>query len=366
MQNNELFFSNVEKVKDVNGIQQLVEVLHEEKVAAEEKLRKAQQENSDQQILDDILQEITQIVSKMKFVDDIGVNIAEKKDSAIRGEDNEPVKKKVKTKIDPSLGEGKHFKTSSDFVLTEWDDDFIIIGIKYIFEHYVLFQFHIFNMLDNQSIYEVVVEMDTSAKGFQIVHSDSCSEIHYGVYGQANTYVRLAESSSNVTGTLSCKMKYKIDDNDPDLDEYDEAEKYFDEFKFKDIEVTINDHLQEKYQRDCLTLWKKIGEKNEFKYFSTLSITTIGECMNQIINLMGMTLCEKSAKVNEEETIHTIYLGGIYRNGHDVLVQVQLKPGGRSAVLPTTTTTTTTTEMQLTIRSTDSSVAQVIGSAIKY
>ncbi len=67
---------------------------------------------------------------------------------------------------------------------------------------------------------------------------------------------------------------------------------------------------------------------------------------------MGMQPCERTDKVTEGKNTHLLLLAGIYRGGHDVLVKSKLafNDGGVA--------------MQLTIRSTDSSVPQVIAQAV--
>ena len=75
---------------------------------------------------------------------------------------------------------------------------------------------------------------------------------------------------------------------------------------------------------------------------------------------MGMQPCERSEKVPDGKASHALYLAGVYRGGHDVLVRSKMALGGVSAD-PSTTAIT----MQLTIRSTDQAAVQVIASAIE-
>jgi coatomer subunit gamma len=67
---------------------------------------------------------------------------------------------------------------------------------------------------------------------------------------------------------------------------------------------------------------------------------------------MGMQPCERSDKAPEGKSTHVLLLAGIYRGGHDVLVRAKLacNDGGVA--------------MQLTIRSSDASVPQVIAQAV--
>ena len=67
---------------------------------------------------------------------------------------------------------------------------------------------------------------------------------------------------------------------------------------------------------------------------------------------MGMQPCERTDKVQEGKNTHLLLLAGIYRGGHDVLVKAKLA-FSESGVA-----------MQLTIRSSDSSVPSVIAQAV--
>lgn len=67
---------------------------------------------------------------------------------------------------------------------------------------------------------------------------------------------------------------------------------------------------------------------------------------------MGMQPCERTERPPEGKNTHLLLLSGVYRGGHDVLVRAKLafNEGGVA--------------MQLTIRSSDSTVPQVIAQAV--
>lgn len=75
---------------------------------------------------------------------------------------------------------------------------------------------------------------------------------------------------------------------------------------------------------------------------------------------MGMQACERSDKVPDGKASHTLYLAGVYRGGHDVLVRAKmaLSSSSMDSASPNIT-------MQLTIRATDQSAVQVVASAIE-
>lgn len=65
-----------------------------------------------------------------------------------------------------------------------------------------------------------------------------------------------------------------------------------------------------------------------------------------------MQACERSDKVQESKSTHVLYLSGVYRGGHDVLVKSRLALDEGSVT------------MQITVRSTDALASEVLASAI--
>ena len=77
----------------------------------------------------------------------------------------------------------------------------------------------------------------------------------------------------------------------------------------------------------------------------------LAEAVKTIIDFVGLQACERSDKVPEGKNAHTLFLAGVFRGGHDVLVRAKL------AVADGVT-------MQLSVRSTDFNITHVIASAI--
>jgi hypothetical protein len=97
-----------------------------------------------------------------------------------------------------------------------------------------------------------------------------------------------------------------------------------------------------------------------FSFSFALNVLFIVECVKKIISYMGMQACERSDKIPEGKASHALYLAGVYRGGHDVLVRAKMALGGTSTDPGAQAIT-----MQLTIRSTDESAVQVIASAVE-
>ena len=76
------------------------------------------------------------------------------------------------------------------------------------------------------------------------------------------------------------------------------------------------------------------------------------DAVKNIIQYLGMQPCERSDKVPDGKSSHSLYLAGVYRGGHDALVRAKLA------------LTDSGVTMQLTVRSTDPSVSEVLVSAV--
>ena len=75
------------------------------------------------------------------------------------------------------------------------------------------------------------------------------------------------------------------------------------------------------------------------------------DAVKEIIGFLGMQPCERSDKIPEGKTSHTLYLAGVFRGGHDTLVRSKL-------ILQDTVT------MQITVRSSDLTVSEIIAAAV--
>lgn len=78
----------------------------------------------------------------------------------------------------------------------------------------------------------------------------------------------------------------------------------------------------------------------------------IAEAIKNIIQYMGLQPCERSDKVGEGKSSHTLFLAGVFRGGHDALVRAKLALDSSGVT------------MQLTVRSTDPSVSEVLATAV--
>ncbi|XP_039264916.1 coatomer subunit gamma-2-like [Styela clava] len=246
---------------------------------------------------------------------------------------------------------GSLFKSSQPVELTESETEYVVSCVKHTFGKHIVFQFDCTNTLNDQVLESVTVQMEPS-DGFEVIAYVPCPSLAYNVPGVTYTCVAMPdEDPTEVTTALSCVMKFTIKDCDPNTGETDE-EGYDDEYLLEDVEVIVADHVQKVLKPNFGASWDEVGDENELEDTYALStMNTLEEAVQNIIKHLGMQACERSDKIQEGKSSHTLYLAGVYRGGHEVL--------GRAKLILKDGVT-----MQLTVRSTDSTAAEVITSAV--
>ncbi|XP_064605272.1 LOW QUALITY PROTEIN: coatomer subunit gamma-2-like [Liolophura sinensis] len=247
---------------------------------------------------------------------------------------------------------GALFKSSHLPVeLTESETEYMVQCVKHTFTNYVVFQFDCTNTLNDQVLERVTVQLDP-AEGFEVVKYIPCATLPYNKPGTTYTLVRLPEEATLVTGSFSCTLKFIVKDCDPNTGEPDD-EGYEDEYVLEDLEVTVADHVQKVVKPNFGASWEEVGPENELEETYALStMNSLEEAVKNIIQFMGMQPCERSDKVTEGKSSHTLFLAGVFRGGHDCLVRAKLA------------LTDAGVTMQLTVRSTDPNVSEVLASAV--
>lgn len=247
---------------------------------------------------------------------------------------------------------GALFKSSQPLEITESETEYYVQCIKHTFSNYIVFQFDCTNTLNDQVLEKVTVDME-AADGFEIVKQIACPRLPYNKPGTTYTLAHLPEDPTAVTGTFPCALKFVVRDCDPNTGEPDD-EGYSDEYVLEDVEVAVADHVQKVLKPNFAASWEEVGPENELEdTYALSSMPTLEEAIKNIIQYLGLQPCERSDKVPEGKSAHTLFLAGMYRGGHDALVRAKLALDSSGGVT-----------MQLTVRSTDPHVSEVLATAI--
>ncbi|XP_042231266.1 LOW QUALITY PROTEIN: coatomer subunit gamma-2-like [Homarus americanus] len=245
---------------------------------------------------------------------------------------------------------GPLFKSSVPLELTEAETEYMVRCIKHTFQNHIVLQFDCTNTLNDQLLerVSVVVEGD----GWDVEVSLPCPSLPYSQLGSCYALLPIPEDIMATTGTLSATLKFKVRDCDPVTGEPDTDEGYEDDYTLEDVEITVVDHVQRAARSNFAAGWEELGATNELEdTFALSAMSTLEEAVTQITQFLGMHPCDRSDRIPEGKSAHTLYLAGTYRGGHEVLVRAKL------ALADGVT-------MQLTVRSDNPEVSEVIASAV--
>ncbi|XP_076062943.1 coat protein (coatomer) gamma isoform X3 [Oratosquilla oratoria] len=245
---------------------------------------------------------------------------------------------------------GPLFKSSQPVELTESETEYVVRCIKHTFINHIVLQFDCTNTLNDQLLEDVTVVVE--GEGWDVLHTIPRASLPYSQPGSCYTLLGIPEDIMATTGTFSTMLKFKVRDCDPTTGEPETEEGYEDDYTLEDLEISVADHVQRVTRSNFGSAWEELGASNELEdTFALSSMGSLEEAVTQITQFMGMQPCDRSDRIPEGKSSHTLYLAGMYRGGHSVLVRAKL------ALSEGVT-------MQLTVRSDSPEVSEVIASAV--
>merc|ERR1719336_1739226 len=246
---------------------------------------------------------------------------------------------------------GPLFKSSQPVELTESETEYVVQCIKHVFAEHLMLQFDCTNTLNDQLLEQVMVQLDLP-DGFEVENVIPCPKLEFNVGGVCYVILSTPEDMNDWIGTLSPTMKFIVKDCDPATGEPDSDEGYEDDYNLEDMELTVADYVQRTMKANFAAAWEELGPANELEDTYQLSnMKTLEEAVKQVSQYLGLQACERSDKVAEGKSSHALFVAGVFRGGHEVLVRAKL------ALSDGVT-------MQLTVRSEDPNVAELITSTI--
>ncbi|XP_014673414.1 PREDICTED: coatomer subunit gamma-2-like [Priapulus caudatus] len=251
---------------------------------------------------------------------------------------------------------GTLFRSSSPPAeLTESETEYVVRCVKHTFPAHVVFQFDCTNTLDDQTLSDARVHMEPADPAFEVVETVPCTRLRYNAPGATYTCVRLPEGGvAAATCTFACALRFTVRDCDPGTGEEEpEDEGYADEYVLEDAELTMADHVRRVARPDFAAAWDAAGDDNEREdTFALSSAATVADAVRDVVAFLGMQPCERSDRVADGRSAHTLYLAGVFRGGHEALARARLAVADGGVT------------MQLCVRSDDPEVSDLIVSAI--
>ncbi|XP_061510592.1 coatomer subunit gamma isoform X1 [Anopheles gambiae] len=248
---------------------------------------------------------------------------------------------------------GALHKSCAPVQLTESETEYTVSCIKHCFAHHIVFQFDCVNTLSDQLLENVRVDLELP-EGFVSRAVIPCAKLPYGDKESTYVIVQFPEDVPSSIATLGATLRFLVKDCDPATGQPDSDEGYNDEYILEDIEVTVADQMQKSKKQNFLAAWESADTEEWVEAedtFELSSVTSLQDAVNTILKFLGLAPANLSENVPDGAHTHTLLCSGTFRGGVEVLVRSKL------AVADGVT-------MQLTVRSTDMDVAELITSAV--
>lgn len=246
---------------------------------------------------------------------------------------------------------GPLFKSSDVVELTEAETEYVVQCVKHTFVNHIVLQFNCTNTLQDQLLDRVYVQLEPSTEGFEVLKIFPCTRLVYNQPGISYALVQLPEDPLQaVSCSFGATLKFNVKDCDPNTFEPDSDEGFEDEYVLEDIEIALNDHVQKCLKANFGAAWDSLENEVE-ETFALTSVNSVSEAVSNILSFMGMQACERSDKVQEGKTSHTLFLSGVFRGGKEALLKVKFAMVEGVAI-------------NLVVRSADPTVSEVIASSV--
>ncbi|RWS12027.1 Coatomer subunit gamma-2-like protein [Dinothrombium tinctorium] len=221
---------------------------------------------------------------------------------------------------------GPILKSSLPIELTESETEYVVQCVKHIFKRHIVLQFDCTNTLNDQILENVRVSMQVP-DGFEEVCTIVCPRLNYNIPAPTYTCLEIVnDDTSMITGTCeNILLKYIVKDCDPNTGQLLDEDGYDDEYALEDVDILVADYMQRILKPNFGTAWEEIDSEHEVEEtYALSSFKAIDEAIKNVIGFMGMQPCERSEKVPEGKSSHTLYLAGVFRGTDEVLVRAKL------------------------------------------
>lgn len=248
---------------------------------------------------------------------------------------------------------GQLHRSSAPFQLTESETEYTVSCIKHCFANHIVFQFDCLNTLNYQLLENVKVQL-TVSEGYKILGLIPCAKLPYGEKQSTYTIVEFPEDIGMSVGTFGALLKFVVKDCDPTTGVPESEDGYDDEYILEDLEITVSDQVQKTKKNNFVAEWDAADTEEWVEAEDTFvlsSVNNIQEAVNMVVKFLGLGLASATEKVSDTAKTHTLLCSGIFRGNIEILLKGKLVQGDEVT-------------MQLTVRSTDPDVAELITSSI--
>ncbi|XP_012288711.1 coatomer subunit gamma [Orussus abietinus] len=250
------------------------------------------------------------------------------------------------------------FKSSPVVELTEPETEYNVKCIKHTFSKHLILQFDCQNTLTDQLLEDVRVAVEPP-DGYTVVCVIPCPRpLTYNEPGTTYIVLTYPEDIHTPVVTIPTTLRFMARDCDPMTGIPDAEQGYHDEYMLEDLEISPADQIRGPGAKGITfaaewdaALAQGFSELDE-TFALGANVTSLEKAVQSLVGFLGLEAVERSDRVPSGAVRHTLLMSGIFRNGKEVLASARLALSDNQVT------------MQLTVRSTDPDVAELVISAV--
>jgi coatomer protein complex subunit gamma len=218
---------------------------------------------------------------------------------------------------------GACFKSSQRIPCTEQETEYMVECIKHVYQNHIVFQFSCTNTIEGTCLEDVTMEMDCDTEGFDEHSTVKCDSLPVGI--PADTFTCMQRDEPIAFGTFTCSLRFIV--KDVDEDGVPDAEGFEDEYQVDEVRLTAADYMVPAAVSDFRAVWTSLGEREAFecKEQFLMSLPTMKEATDYLIDKLSLAPCEGTHRVPEGASQHSLLLSGTAINDAAVLVRIMMQ-----------------------------------------
>jgi len=218
---------------------------------------------------------------------------------------------------------GPCFKSSQRVPCTEQETEYMVECVKHVFQNHTVFQFSCTNTIEGTCLEDVCMDMDCDTEGFEEHSAIKCATLPVGI--AADTFTCMQRDEPIAFGTFTCGLRFIVKDVDEDGVPDDEG--FEDEYQVDEVRLTAADYIMPAAVSDFRAVWTSLGEREayESKEQFTLSLPTMKEATEYLIDKLSLAPCEGTQRVPEGVSEHNLLLSGTAINDAAILVRMRMQ-----------------------------------------
>jgi len=259
------------------------------------------------------------------------------------------------TQMGQKLDLGPIFCSSAPLPLTESETEYVVTCVKHTYKEHILFQFDIINTLNDQLLENVSIQLEETGDEpvWEISEEIKIASLPYDTPSTCYVLLVIPDDISVATGQFAATLKFQVRDCDPTTGEPDTMDDGFsDDYTLEDVEIMVSDHMAKSPLENFAQAWEELGAEQELEDTFAMSQDSLKAAVQEITNFLGMNPCDRSDRLTDGKSSHTLYVAGTYRGDNLVLARCKLALAAEGVA------------MQLCVRSAVPAITELLLSAV--